>query len=976
MKTLQWEHAKRLFELALNKRPEERSRFLEENCGGDTSLRDQVLSLIERNDRAGSFLERPFIGQSGLVTRSVQVDTLFPIDSVLLSRFRILRLAGRGGMGEVYEAEDLELHDRVALKAVRSEVACDPASIARFKQEIQLARRITHPNVIRLFDLFTLQSEHDQGPCGVTAFVTMEFLSGTTLAEKIRQTGPLQTNEAISIGIQLCSGLAAAHRGGVIHRDFKSGNVMLVPTEGRESRAVITDFGLALTTASDSTSSRITQSGALVGTLPYMAPEQLEGGAITQATDIYALGLVLYEMATGATPFAGESPIAAALQRLKKPPKSPRLLRPDLDPRCEAVILKCLEYDPERRYQTAEAVEAGLMASRTGLAQRSHTPWLAPFKPAVRARLLTPRAGFVIFAATLALILGGFGLRWWLRNSAAPGETQISAVPLTTYPGEEIDPSFSSDGGRIAFSWRKPEETGFNIYVKLIGPGEPVQLTHGGSDFFPAWSPDGNWIAFLRVLDREKILLIMPALGGPERELARVRGGVNAITGRPGLSWSADSKWLFTAEESKDLSVQITRISVENGEKHQVTAPPASNIDSLVSVSPDGSRLAFVRSIGPSVSDIYFVPLLENEPVNKALTRLTFDNKRIRGLAWTHEGRELVFSSTRNRQKLELWKVDTSGKREPRQLIGLEDEPFFLAASRQGSRLVYTHRGSPDGTDIWRVPIAEKNVSDPVRFIASTRAEWTPQYSPDGKRIAFESERSGSDEIWVCDEDGSNLVQLTSMDWGRAGSPRWSPDGQQIAFDSHTAGNWDVYVVSSHGGKPRRLTTNPASDAIPSWSRDGAWIYYSSTRTGRNEIWKTPVTGGPDVRVTQNGGVTAFESYNGDYLYFTKEDDVNSTALWKMPVQGGDESQVVNGVFRRDFVTSTHGIFFVSPGEKSAGAEMLRFVDYHARSVKTVARLGRSVCNGLTVSPDERFALYTACNPQGGSDLMLIDKFH
>jgi Tol biopolymer transport system component len=309
-------------------------------------------------------------------------------------------------------------------------------------------------------------------------------------------------------------------------------------------------------------------------------------------------------------------------------------------------------------------------------------------------------------------------------------------------------------------------------------------------------------------------------------------------------------------------------------------------------------------------------------------------------------------------------------------VMGLEDDPSFVAASRQGSRLVYSRRGSPDGTDIWRLPIAEKNVSEPVRFIASTRAEWTPQYSPDGKRITFESDRSGSDEIWVCDEDGSNLVQLTSMDWGRAGSPRWSPDGQQIAFDSHTAGNWDVYVVSSQGGKPRRLTTNPASDAIPSWSRDGAWIYYSSTRTGRNEIWKTRVTGGPDVRVTQNGGVTAFESYDGKYLYFTKEDDVTSTALWKMPVRGGDETQVVNGVFRRDFVTSTHGIFFVSPGEKSEGAEMLRFVDYHARSVKTVAKLGRSVCNGLTVPPDERFALYAACNPQGGSDLMLIDKFH
>jgi Tol biopolymer transport system component len=402
------------------------------------------------------------------------------------------------------------------------------------------------------------------------------------------------------------------------------------------------------------------------------------------------------------------------------------------------------------------------MTLRTRLDQRSHTlpigstPGLASIKPAALTRPLTRHAGFSIAVTALVFILGGFGLWWWLRDSARPVETQMSATPLTSYPGDEIDPSFSSDGGRIAFSWRRPDGSGFNIYVKLIGPGEPIRLTHGGADFFPAWSPDGGWIAFLRVLDREKIVLMMPALGGPERELAHVRGGVNAITGRPGLSWSADSKWLFTSEQFADSTVWITRISVENGEKHQVTAPPASNIDSLVSVSSDGNRLAFVRSTGSSVSDIYVVPLLKNEPANKALRRLTFDGKRIRGLAWTHEGRELVFSSTRNRQKLQLWQIDASGKRHPRQVMGLEDDPSFVAASRQGSRLVYSRRGSPDGTDIWRLPIAEKNVSEPVRFIASTRAEWTPQYSPHGKRITFESDRSGSDEIWVCDEDGSN----------------------------------------------------------------------------------------------------------------------------------------------------------------------------------------------------------------------------
>jgi serine/threonine protein kinase len=253
----QWECAKQLFQAALAEAPQHRASFVEENCGGDDALRDQVLWLLESSNQAGSFLKRPSLDEITVASSSEGTDNVFPIGSTLLNRFRILSLAGRGGMAEVYEAEDLELHDCIALKTIRSEIARDPESVARFKQEILLARRISHPNVIRLFDLFILPPEQEQQR-GVTAFVTMQFLSGVTLEHKIRSIAHLKMDETLSLAIQICNGLGAAHKIGIIHRDFKSSNVMLVASELGKSRAVITDFGLAFTAAQQDAFDRLT----------------------------------------------------------------------------------------------------------------------------------------------------------------------------------------------------------------------------------------------------------------------------------------------------------------------------------------------------------------------------------------------------------------------------------------------------------------------------------------------------------------------------------------------------------------------------------------------------------------------------------------------------------------------------------------------------------------------------------------------
>src|ERR1700678_467689 len=274
--------------------------------------------------------------------------------ALLAGRFKVIRFVARGGMGEVYEAEDLELKERVAIKTIRFELGNRERAIERFIREIQLARKVTDPNVCRTFDVFRHIETSRDGVPKETLFVSMEFLPGETLERRIRRGGRFTPIEASPIVGQLAAGLHAAHQAGVVHRDFKCANVILVPSEHSPGgfRAVITDFGLAQAETFQGNS--LTGSNDLVGTPAYMAPEQLEGREITPATDIYALGIVLFEMVTGVLPFSGETPLATALKRLTERAPSPRTIVPELDAKWDLTIRRCLERAPLDRFSSTD----------------------------------------------------------------------------------------------------------------------------------------------------------------------------------------------------------------------------------------------------------------------------------------------------------------------------------------------------------------------------------------------------------------------------------------------------------------------------------------------------------------------------------------------------------------------------------------------------------------------------------------------
>lgn len=377
-----WDRIKELFESALEQDSAERASFLAEACGRDEDLRAQVVQLLAQHESARDFLEHPLVQVRDLAFTSRPDRSVFAAEQVVGGRFRIVKTLGQGGMGEVYEAFDLELRDSVALKTIRHDIASDSRFIERFKQEVQRSRTVSHPNVCRVYDLFRERASDDTD----VWFLTMELLRGETLSDLLHRERRLETTAALPLVKQMCDALDAAHHSGVVHRDFKSGNVMLLAgPHDSEIRVVVTDFGLAKAISATGTStssatgartSSLDDLGRVLGTPAYMAPEQLEGKAATAASDLYALGIVMYEMVTGTRPFVGNSAWSVAVQRLTEPPVTPRAHVPDLEPRWEQTILRCLERDPARRFASAGAVSRALDSSAS--LQRSESDPLIP----------------------------------------------------------------------------------------------------------------------------------------------------------------------------------------------------------------------------------------------------------------------------------------------------------------------------------------------------------------------------------------------------------------------------------------------------------------------------------------------------------------------------------------------------------------------------------------------------------------------
>ena len=459
-----------------------------------------------------------------------------------------------------------------------------------------------------------------------------------------------------------------------------------------------------------------------------------------------------------------------------------------------------------------------------------------------------PRAGgrrrwYAIIAGAVALSLA-FYFAAPLRKHRERG-APLTVAPLTTYPGFQRNPSLSPDGSQVTFSWNGPNEDNYDIYMKLVGPGEPVRLTTDpAQDERPAWSPDGRFIAFLRRFgEYETSLFVIPALGGAERKLADVHALFRIGVPMADLAWSPDGKWLaFGGQPAESEPPGIWLVSVEDGHRRRLTTPPRGwPGDYAPAFAPDGHALAFVRVKSLAARDVYVLSLTSELLPKGEPVRRTFDNRTADGPAWTPDGRELVFSlgghlGTRMLERVTADARAAEAKGGAR-VAAVGEQATTVSISRTG-RLVYA-RETHD-SNLWELRLSASGEAEapPVRILSSTLDEHTPDYSPDGKRITFTSTRSGNEEIWMANADGSHPVQLTNMGGPSTVNPRWSPDGRKILFTSRPKGSSDLYLLDPSTGSWRRLTSDPANDVEPRWSRNGRWIYFGSNRTGRYEVWK------------------------------------------------------------------------------------------------------------------------------------------
>ena len=626
-----------------------------------------------------------------------------------------------------------------------------------------------------------------------------------------------------------------------------------------------------------------------------------------------------------------------------------------------------------RGYRFIAPVDGSLTPNTVGIAPASE-----PSKSHPRHRVrswMFAMASLVIAAAAILL---------FVSHEVVPApKAQPRLVPLTTYTGREYEPALAPDGNRVAFAWSGPDVPigrTASIYIKQIGEEHALRLTSvpGAIDFGPDWSPDGAYIVFGRFPAPtaapgtvEEGIYIVPAMGGAERRVHSTNWTLGPIVDSR-VVWASDGKTVAFSDRPVGRShYALFALDVATLRARQITFPPeSSNFGDLhVAFSPDARTLAFLRDTKDGM-DVYVIPAAGGSE-----RRLMFDNRDLGGqrhvwlvgLTYTSDGHDIILGGNG------LWRIHATGKAkraEPVRGLGFTAFNPYI----RGNRLAY---GAPiRDANVYLLPLrSETDAGEPTKLIASTFLDADAQLSPDGRHVVFMSDRTGADEIWKANSDGSNPMQLTFLS-SYCGAPRWSGSGREIVFGAEPQGNPDLFVISADGGQPRQLTTDSSNEAVPNYSRDGRWIYFASDRGGSWNIWKMAAEGGPATQVTRNGGFFASESPDGQYLYYAKAAD--APGLWRVPVSGGNEEKVLDSPppeFWGYWAVSANGIYYVDEPVPKARIRFRNFRTRRDSVVKVMSNAAWIGSPGMSLSPDGSAIVFVQLD-QFTSDLMLVEDFH
>ncbi len=912
MSPRRWEGVKTLWAEAADLGPAERDGLLGERCGGDEELRREVESLLEWHGRAGGFLETP---APELVDEAAEE----PETPERLGSYRLVREIGRGGMSRVYLAEraDGQFEKRAAVKILQQGVYGENAR-RRFLRERQLLAGLDHPNIVKLLDGGVTE---DGRP-----YLVEDYVDGASVTEAARG---LSWRQRIELFLRVCEAVQYAHDQGIVHRDLKPSNILT--TRGGAPKLV--DFGIArLTETGGPGVAAETVTRSQFWTPEYASPEQARGERAGPASDLYSLGLVLYELL-----------LERRAQRVEGRTlyEATRIIcegRPDLAglPGGLARVLgRALAKRPEKRYGSVGEFAGELrrcVAGGVGLGR-------------VRGRRR------IAIAAGLLLILPAL----WIATRAVAPALVREPVQVTDAPDNESQPSFSPDGSQVAY--RAGDSNHAAMRVRDLRTGQDRELLPGV--WSPAWSPDGRSIAGVRYKSSVGWeVLVYGADGSGGRSL----GNITGMT----VAWTPDSQALVgsVAEITTD-PMAIYLLNVSSGERRRLTYPPPGYWgDIMAAVSPRGDRFAFIRYPIKGNSDIYLATLDGSE-----VKRLTYEECWMTGLTFSPDGSELIFDANR-KSGGGIFRVSVmrpeAGLRRVEGTERLDREPAVSAArSGQPGRLVFSRVR-------WDIVLCRLDIglaSPGNRQVLPVPQGEMPAYSSDGKRIAMMRGQGATHEIWTAAEDGSNLRQLTRLNAEETRSPAWSPDARRIAFVSPAQGKRAVFVVDVDGANLHRLTTESFEEGSPVWSRDGQFVYFRSDRAGYSRIYRAPWQGGAAPRAMVNKGVEGFPSPDGRVLYFVEGSGVSP--VMAAPSEGGPELPVegVPPVRAHFWGVVSDGIYFVDDG----GLKVFRFTDRRIVRLAAIPLKATTVLDGISLRPDGKALLYS--EGKQTSDLWMIPNF-